>query len=73
MNESKRKFSRRTTALFWSLLLAVVIGILLYFEQIALLYVLATLGLTALLLIVSFADLEKVGRENIEGFAGKSD
>ncbi|MGI8556620.1 MAG: hypothetical protein ACR2LT_09735 [Pyrinomonadaceae bacterium] len=73
MNEIKSKYSRRTIALFWCLILAIVIGVLLYFEQIALLYVLATLGLTVLLLIVSFADLEKVGRENIEGFSPKSE
>jgi hypothetical protein len=61
------KFSRRTIALFWSLLVAVVIGAFIYFEQIALLYVLATLGLSALMIIVAFADLEGVGRENLEG------
>jgi hypothetical protein len=59
------KFSRRTIALFWSLVVAIVIGAFIYFEQIALLYVLATLGLTALMLIVAFADLENVGRENL--------
>ncbi len=60
------KFSRRTVALFWCLLVGIVIGFLIYWEQIALLYVFATLGLVALLLIVGFADLENVGRENAE-------
>ena len=69
MNEIKNRFSRRTIALLWTLILAVVIGVILYYEQIALLYVMATLGLTALLMIVSFADLENVGRENAEGFS----
>jgi hypothetical protein len=69
MAEKQNKFSRRTVALFWFALVAVIIGILLYLEQIALLYVLATLSLVALLLVVGFSDLEKVGRENIEGFA----
>ena len=69
MAEIKGKFSRRTIALFWCLAVAVVIGILLYLEQIAILYVLATISLVVLLLIVAFADLEKVGRENIEGFS----
>ena len=64
MKESK--FSRRTVALFWCLLVGIVIGFLIYWEQIALLYVFATLGLVALLLIVGFADLENVGRENAE-------
>lgn len=68
----KNKFSRRTIALFWLLLVAVVIGIILYLEQIAILYVLATLSLVVLLLIVGFANLEKVGRENAEGLADKN-
>ena len=53
-------------ALFWLTLVAVGIGILIYFEQIAVLYVLATLTLIALLLVVAFADLETVGRANVE-------
>lgn len=72
MAEMKNKFSRRTIALFWLLLAAIIIGIILYLEQIAILYVLATLSLVVLLLIVAFADLEKVGRENVEGFADKN-
>jgi hypothetical protein len=52
----------------WLLVLAIIIGTLIYLEQIAILYVLATISLVALLLVVAFADLENVGRENIEGF-----
>lgn len=59
------KYSRRTIALFWLLVVAVVVGVLLYLEQIAVLYVLATLSLVVLLLVVGFADLEKVGREEV--------
>ncbi len=55
-------------ALVWLLGVGIVIGTLIYLEQIAILYVLATISLVALLLIVAFADLENVGRENIEGF-----
>lgn len=55
-----KKHSRRSVALFWLVAVAVLIGAMIYFEQIALLYVLATLALVLLLLIVSFADLEKV-------------
>jgi hypothetical protein len=55
-------------ALLWLLGVGLVIGTLIYLEQIAILYVLATMSLVALLLIVAFADLENVGRENIEGF-----
>ncbi len=71
MAENRSKFSRRTIALFWLLLVGIVLGTLIYLEHIAILYVLATLSLVVLLLIVGFADLEKVGRENLEGFAGK--
>jgi amino acid transporter len=71
MSEKQNKFSRRTIALFWVLIVGVVIGILIYLELISVLYVLATVALVALLLIVGFADLESVGRENIEGFATK--
>ncbi len=67
----ERKFSRSTIALFWLLLVGILIGFLIYWEQIALLYVFATLGLVTLLLIVGFADLEKVGRENAEVFSGE--
>ena len=66
MAEFLSKYSRRTVALFWVALLAIVVGILLYFEQVAVLYVLATIGLVALLAIVGTADLENVGRENAE-------
>jgi len=71
MTGKQSKYSRRIIALFWLALVSVVIGVLIYLEQIALLYVLATLSLVVLLLIVGFADLERVGRENIEGFVGK--
>lgn len=62
--QKKSSFSRRTVALFWLVAVAVVIGGLIYFEQIAFLYVLMTLALIALLLVVGFADLENVGRED---------
>lgn len=71
MAQKQSRFSRRTIALFWLLLIGIVISVLIYFEQISLLYVLATISLVVLLLIVGFADLEKVDREHIEGFAGK--
>ncbi len=62
MSEIINKFSRRTIALFWLVLTALVIGALLVWEQIAFLYILATLSLVVLLLIVAFADLENVSR-----------
>jgi hypothetical protein len=68
MADKQSKLSRRSIALIWLLAVGIVIGTLIYLEQIAILYVLATISLVALLLIVAFADLENVGRENIEGF-----
>lgn len=66
MAEKNSKYSRRMVALFWLALVAIVLGALIYFQQIAFLYVLATVALVTLLLIVGFADLEKVGVENME-------
>lgn len=70
MEAQQHKFSRRSRALLVLSLLAVVIATLIYFEQIAVLYVLATFALVALLLIVAFADLESVGRADDTSSAG---
>lgn len=59
-----RNLSRRSKALIWLGLAAIVIGIFIYYEQIAVLYVLATLAIALLLVIVAFADLESVGVES---------
>jgi len=71
MAQKSGKYSRRTKALFWLVVTAIVIGIILYLEQVALLYVLATVGLVSLLLIVGFADLENVGREEGGGLSAR--
>jgi UDP-N-acetylmuramyl pentapeptide phosphotransferase/UDP-N-acetylglucosamine-1-phosphate transferase len=68
MSNFTKRYSRRTIALFWLCLVAAVIIGLLFFEQIAVLYVLATLALVVLMLIVAFDDLEKVDRDAIDGF-----
>ena len=60
-------------ALFWLGIVAVVIGTLIYLEQIAVLYVLATVSLVLLLLIVAFADLETVGADSLGGFSRDSE
>jgi heme A synthase len=73
MNNTKKKMSRRTAALLWLLAVAVVIGVLIYIEQIAILYLLATISLVALLLIVAFSDLESIEREDMPGFADRVD
>ena len=67
MAEFFSNMSRRTKAVLWLLIAAIVIGTFIVLEQIAILYVVATLGIVLLLLIVAFADLEKVGRGDAEG------
>jgi len=68
-----QRYSRRSIALFWLAIVSIIIFSLIYLEQIAILYILATISLAILLLIVAFADLEKVSREKIEGFATKAE
>ncbi len=63
MNKQTKKLSRRATAIAWLAGIAVVIAALIYFEQIPILYALATISLVVLLIIVAFSDLEKVGIE----------
>jgi hypothetical protein len=48
---------RRSLTYLWIVGLAVAVFVLIYFEKTELLYVLATLGVTALLVIVATADL----------------
>ena len=48
---------RRTRTLIWVAALAIITISLIYFEQTALLYILATLGVTVLLIVVAKADL----------------
>ncbi len=61
------------TALVWCFLVSLVIGTLIYLEQIPILYVLATLGLVFLLVVVGFSDLENVGKDNAEVFAAREE
>ena len=48
---------RKLIAALWALGLAAVVIVLIYLEQTAILYILCTLGITALLVIVAFANL----------------
>jgi hypothetical protein len=48
---------RRSLTYLWIFALAVVVFLLIYFERTELLYILATLGVTALLVVVAMADL----------------
>lgn len=59
--------SRRSAALLYMLAVAIVIGVLIAYEQISVLYVLATLAIVTLLLVVGFADLEAVSRTDSNG------
>lgn len=69
MNNTKQSFSRRSKALLSLTAIALIIGLLIYFEQVAFLYVLATVSLVVLLLVVAFAPLEKVGVDSTGGFS----
>lgn len=53
---TKNKKSRYLTYL-WIFGLAVLVSLLIYFEQTALLYIFSTLGVTVLLIIVAMSDL----------------
>ncbi len=48
---------RKLIAALWALGLAAVVIVLIYLEQTAVLYILCTVGITALLVIVAFANL----------------
>jgi peptidoglycan/LPS O-acetylase OafA/YrhL len=48
---------RKLIAALWALGLAAVVIVLIYLEQTAVLYILCTLGISALLVIVAFANL----------------
>lgn len=48
---------RRKITLLWAAALAIVVGALIYWEKTAILYILSTLGVTALLVVVALADL----------------
>lgn len=62
MSKKEKGLSRRMKAILSVLIVAIVVGVLISYEQIALLYVLATLGIVALLVVVGWADLESVER-----------
>lgn len=66
MANTRKGLSRRTITLLIMLLVAILIGTLIAYEQISILYVLCTLALVVLLLVVGFADLETVDRTDAE-------
>lgn len=59
-----RKVSRRKVTLLWVVVMAAIIITLIYLERADLLYVLATLGVTALLVVVALADLSGARKQS---------
>ena len=55
--QATKNKKRRSLTYIWIFGLALVVFLLIYFERTEMLYVLATLGVTSLLLIVAVADL----------------
>ena len=64
MVKEKKTLTPRKLALLWMTITAIVIGALIAYEQISILYVLATLALVVLLWLVGFSDLEELSRRN---------
>lgn len=64
-DEKRRKRNRRLITLAWVVALATLIIVLLIKERADILYVLATLSVTALLVVVAFADLGG-GRKGVD-------
>ncbi|HKG11781.1 MAG TPA: hypothetical protein VKB12_00525 [Pyrinomonadaceae bacterium] len=54
--QGARKQKRRNSIIISAIVVAIIVGLLAW-EQVALLYLLATVGVAALLIIVAFADL----------------
>lgn len=52
---------RKLISALWALGLVVLVIVLIYLEQTAILYILCTVGVTALLIIVAMADLGEAG------------
>jgi low affinity Fe/Cu permease len=66
MSNKSKSMGRTMKVVLYLLAVCVVIGTLIAYEQISLLYVLTTLALVVLLLVVGFARLEDVGRGDEE-------
>jgi hypothetical protein len=57
---------RKLITVLWALGVAAVVITLIYLEQTAILYILCTLGVTALLIIVAYSDLRQSGERSGE-------
>ena len=62
-NKPTPRLGRRRKVFLYLFPLIATIGTLLFFEQVAIIFVLASVGLIVLLLLVAFSDLEKVGMQ----------
>jgi hypothetical protein len=60
---------RRTITYLWIVVLAAVTISLIYWEQTAILYILATLGVTVLLVVVAMSDLGRAEKFSTEALA----
>jgi hypothetical protein len=57
---------RKLITVLWALGVAAVVITLIYLEQTAILYILCTLGVTALLIVVAYSDLRQSGERSGE-------
>ena len=57
---------RKMITFLWALALAALVITLIYLEKTAILYILCTLGVTALLVIVAYSDLSQSGERSGE-------
>ncbi|HSE33133.1 MAG TPA: hypothetical protein VLA93_16280 [Pyrinomonadaceae bacterium] len=64
---------RKLITFGWSLALLLVVVVLIAFEKTAILYILATLGVTAILMVVAFADLDHKDAGTLEESSAKGD
>jgi hypothetical protein len=58
---------RKTFTILWAAVLAIGVITMMYYEMSALLYILATLGVTALLVVVAVADLHHGEKQATDG------
>lgn len=66
-NLASERRRRKLLTVLWSALLGVATIVLIYYEMTAVLYILATLGVTALLVIVGLSDLSPKDRSLDDG------
>jgi len=63
-NAASDRRRRKAFTVLWTAILAIGVMILIYFEMSAVLYILATVGVTALLIVVALSDLHYAEKHN---------